>query len=124
MHPPIRPSLPVRPPSPLPTLAIIDAGCNSWLNQCVGLNNERHFLLFLVYFSVGCGCVSLWGWTPLLNTLDFANSVRATSPSPRADLDLVALPHPSIIHSNPLGSYVPHVCRCWSDGTLSGPVGD
>lgn len=46
-----------------------------WLNQCVGLNNERYFLLFLCYLSISCVCVGVWGWPLLLKTMDFTKDV-------------------------------------------------
>lgn len=33
-----------------------------WLNQCVGLYNERYFVLFLIYLSTGCMVVVATGW--------------------------------------------------------------
>jgi hypothetical protein len=33
-----------------------------WLNQCVGLGNERYFVLFMVWLSIGCFVVMISGW--------------------------------------------------------------
>ncbi|UZJ54960.1 hypothetical protein CBS101457_004280 [Exobasidium rhododendri] len=33
-----------------------------WLNQCVGLGNERYFVLFMVWLSTGCLVVMVTGW--------------------------------------------------------------
>ncbi|KAM0788532.1 hypothetical protein ACM66B_001660 [Microbotryomycetes sp. NB124-2] len=42
-----------------------------WIKQCVGLHNERYFVLFLCYFSVSCGFAAFWGWNPMWTALDF-----------------------------------------------------
>ncbi|ORY73264.1 DHHC palmitoyltransferase-domain-containing protein [Leucosporidium creatinivorum] len=42
-----------------------------WIKQCVGLHNERYFLLFLIYFSIACGFAAWWGWKPLMMALSF-----------------------------------------------------
>lgn len=49
-----------------------------WINQCVGLNNERYFVLFLLYFAVGCGCVGAWGWRPVFSMLKLDDDVSPT----------------------------------------------
>lgn len=41
------------------------------INQCVGLGNERYFLLFMVYLSVSCLLVVYWGWRPLRSSWDW-----------------------------------------------------
>lgn len=33
-----------------------------WLNQAVGLHNERYFVMFLVWMVVACGTVAVTGW--------------------------------------------------------------
>lgn len=33
-----------------------------WLNQCVGLGNERYFVLFMAWLSFACGVVLWSGW--------------------------------------------------------------
>ncbi|PKI83554.1 protein S-acyltransferase [Malassezia vespertilionis] len=33
-----------------------------WINQCVGLGNERYFILFMLWFSVGAGFMGIAGW--------------------------------------------------------------
>lgn len=35
-----------------------------WLNQCVGLYNERYFMMFLFWLSFGCMVVVATGWRP------------------------------------------------------------
>ncbi|KAK4053490.1 hypothetical protein OIV83_001657 [Microbotryomycetes sp. JL201] len=55
----------VRPPKPGS-----DSSC-PWIKQCVGLHNERYFVLFLCYFSISCGFAAYWGWKPLWLALDF-----------------------------------------------------
>ena len=34
-----------------------------WINQCVGLGNERYFILFMVWFAVGCSVFVSTGWS-------------------------------------------------------------
>lgn len=33
-----------------------------WINQCVGLGNERYFILFMLWFSFGSSVLSITGW--------------------------------------------------------------
>ncbi|KAF5374532.1 hypothetical protein D9615_009074 [Tricholomella constricta] len=40
-----------------------------WINQCVGLHNERHFVMFMAYLVVSTFCVSVLGYTQLLEAL-------------------------------------------------------
>jgi len=41
-----------------------------WLNQCVGLGNERYFVLFMSYLFLACFSVTVLGWQPAWNALD------------------------------------------------------
>ncbi|KAI9610225.1 hypothetical protein KEM48_002658 [Puccinia striiformis f. sp. tritici PST-130] len=41
------------------------------INQCVGLRNERYFLLFLFYMSISCGWIVYWGWASFKASVDF-----------------------------------------------------
>ncbi|KWU41499.1 zf-DHHC-domain-containing protein [Rhodotorula sp. JG-1b] len=38
-----------------------------WIKGCVGLHNERSFVLFLVYFSIACLFAAWWGFDPAMN---------------------------------------------------------
>jgi len=40
-----------------------------WLNQCVGLHNERHFMLFLIYISLSSALYALLGWEHVFSAL-------------------------------------------------------
>jgi hypothetical protein len=42
-----------------------------WLNQCVGVGNERYFVLFMVWLSIGCFVVMISGWRVVLRSLSF-----------------------------------------------------
>lgn len=42
-----------------------------WLNGCVGLHNERYFLLFMCYLCLACGSVAVLGFSVMLQTLNF-----------------------------------------------------
>lgn len=40
-----------------------------WINQCVGLGNERYFILFMLWFSLGCCIFCVLGWRTFLHAL-------------------------------------------------------
>ena len=42
-----------------------------WLNQCVGVGNERYFVLFMVWLSIGCFVVMISGWRVVVSSLSF-----------------------------------------------------
>ncbi|TNY22744.1 DHHC palmitoyltransferase-domain-containing protein [Rhodotorula diobovata] len=42
-----------------------------WIKGCVGLHNERYFVLFLCYFSVSALFAAYWGLKPTLRCLNF-----------------------------------------------------
>lgn len=42
-----------------------------WLNQCVGIGNERYFVMFMVWLAIGCLVVILTGWRVVAQTLSF-----------------------------------------------------
>ncbi|KZT53292.1 zf-DHHC-domain-containing protein [Calocera cornea HHB12733] len=42
-----------------------------WINQCVGLRNERHFVLFMAYFVLACACFCTFGYPYFFLSLDF-----------------------------------------------------
>ncbi|CUA73831.1 hypothetical protein RSOLAG22IIIB_01349 [Rhizoctonia solani] len=42
-----------------------------WINQCVGLRNERHFILFMFYFVVATSCFVVAGYSKVWPALDF-----------------------------------------------------
>ncbi|THH31492.1 hypothetical protein EUX98_g2690 [Antrodiella citrinella] len=39
------------------------------INQCVGLHNERHFVMFLLYLMISTYCLSIAGWHHVLAAL-------------------------------------------------------
>ena len=43
-----------------------------WLNQCVGVGNERYFVLFMVWLSLGCFVVIFSGWRTVAKSVSFA----------------------------------------------------
>ncbi|BGP38635.1 hypothetical protein JCM10450v2_002585 [Rhodotorula kratochvilovae] len=43
-----------------------------WIKGCVGLHNERYFLLFLCYFSVAALFAAYWGFKPTMRCLSFS----------------------------------------------------
>ncbi|TFK27940.1 zf-DHHC-domain-containing protein [Coprinopsis marcescibilis] len=45
-----------------------DHHCPVRINQCVGLHNERHFVLFLAYLSVATFCVGALGYNQLIDS--------------------------------------------------------
>ncbi len=44
-----------------------------WLNQCVGLGNERYFVLFMAWLSFGCGIVLYSGWNVMKRSLSWSS---------------------------------------------------
>ncbi|KAI9602710.1 hypothetical protein H4Q26_002006 [Puccinia striiformis f. sp. tritici PST-130] len=50
------------------------------INQCVGLRNERYFLLFLFYMSISCGWIVYWGWASFKASVDFTTEWPFWSP--------------------------------------------
>nr|XP_019009035.1 vacuolar protein [Kwoniella pini CBS 10737]OCF47816.1 vacuolar protein [Kwoniella pini CBS 10737] len=42
-----------------------------WINACVGLHNQRHFVLFMAWLSTGCATVSITGYRAFLATFDY-----------------------------------------------------
>lgn len=40
-----------------------------WLNQCVGIGNERYFVLFMVWLAIGCSVVMFSGWRVMLKSI-------------------------------------------------------
>jgi palmitoyltransferase len=53
-----------------------------WIKGCVGLHNERSFVLFLVYFSIACLFAAWWGFDPAWKAL-----TAKYSDDPVSDLD-------------------------------------
>lgn len=45
------------------------SGSCPWIKGCVGLHNERSFVLFLVYFSIACFFAAWWGFDPAWKAL-------------------------------------------------------
>ncbi|GAA5855530.1 hypothetical protein JCM8547_007874 [Rhodosporidiobolus lusitaniae] len=56
-----------------------------WINGCVGLHNERYFLLFLFYFSTACFFAAYWGFGPTWRSMGFVSDgwVSWTHRAPR-----------------------------------------
>ncbi|KAH9885798.1 zf-DHHC-domain-containing protein [Cubamyces lactineus] len=50
-----------------------DHHCPVRINQCVGLHNERHFVLFMVYLVVASFCYAFFGWKHVLVGLGWFN---------------------------------------------------
>ncbi|KAI0696954.1 zf-DHHC-domain-containing protein [Cytidiella melzeri] len=46
-----------------------DHHCPVRVNQCVGLHNERHFVLFMVYLSIATFVYAWCGWSHVLSAL-------------------------------------------------------
>ncbi|KZT00941.1 zf-DHHC-domain-containing protein [Laetiporus sulphureus 93-53] len=46
-----------------------DHHCPVRINQCVGLHNERHFVLFLIYLSISTFCYAISGWPHVLSAM-------------------------------------------------------
>ena len=42
-----------------------------WLNSCVGLGNERYFVLFMTWLSIGCGVVAVSGFKVTRDAITF-----------------------------------------------------
>ncbi|KAH9814410.1 DHHC palmitoyltransferase-domain-containing protein [Melampsora americana] len=51
-----------------------------WINQCVGLHNERYFFLFLVYMTISNIWIVYWGWTSFLISTNFNRLWNFNSP--------------------------------------------
>ncbi|KAI1797062.1 DHHC palmitoyltransferase-domain-containing protein [Ganoderma leucocontextum] len=43
------------------------------INQCVGIHNERHFVLFLIYMVVATACFVAFGWRIVLVALGWSD---------------------------------------------------
>ena len=52
-----------------------------WLNQCVGLGNERYFILFMLWFSLGALIFAIAGWPIAYNAL--VNKIWMSTVFPR-----------------------------------------
>ncbi|KZP00010.1 zf-DHHC-domain-containing protein [Calocera viscosa TUFC12733] len=48
-----------------------DHHCPVRINQCVGLRNERHFVLFMAYFVLACACFCTLGYPYVFLSLNF-----------------------------------------------------
>ncbi|SPO37951.1 uncharacterized protein PSFLO_03428 [Pseudozyma flocculosa] len=42
-----------------------------WINGCVGIGNERYFVLFMTWLSIGCAVVTASGWRVVRETFEF-----------------------------------------------------
>ncbi|TFK49789.1 zf-DHHC-domain-containing protein [Heliocybe sulcata] len=48
-----------------------DHHCPVGVNQCVGLHNERHFILFMVYLIIASFCYVVLGWHQFLEAIGY-----------------------------------------------------
>lgn len=48
-----------------------------WLNQCVGVGNERYFVLFMVWLAIGCMVVVGSGWSVVRQSISFKEVSKA-----------------------------------------------
>ncbi|WVQ96343.1 hypothetical protein IAU59_003447 [Kwoniella sp. CBS 9459] len=51
-----------------------------WINACVGLHNQRHFVLFMAWLSVGCTTVCTTGYHHFLDTFRYRAEWPALTP--------------------------------------------
>ncbi|OCF40180.1 vacuolar protein [Kwoniella heveanensis CBS 569] len=51
-----------------------------WINACVGLHNQRHFVLFMAWLSVGCTIVCTTGYHHFLDTFSYRAEWPALTP--------------------------------------------
>ncbi|WRT69363.1 uncharacterized protein IL334_006347 [Kwoniella shivajii] len=42
-----------------------------WINACVGIHNQRHFVLFMAWLSLACTTVAATGYHQFLSTFDY-----------------------------------------------------
>jgi len=42
-----------------------------WINACVGLHNQRHFVLFMMWLSLGALIVAVLGYPHFWPSIDF-----------------------------------------------------
>jgi palmitoyltransferase len=87
-----------------------------WINGCVGLHNERYFLLFLFYFSIACFFAAYWGFKPMWRAMGFGENWKVrfslTSFSPLSKEAKLTLSFRQLAagvgSSNTKGVYAPH----------------
>ncbi|KAL7423685.1 hypothetical protein Q5752_001267 [Cryptotrichosporon argae] len=58
---------------------LMDHHC-PWINGCVGLHNQRHFVLFMLWLSAGCFAVATLGYPHFWASIDTRESWPAYSP--------------------------------------------
>ncbi|KAL1405134.1 hypothetical protein Q8F55_008757 [Vanrija albida] len=58
---------------------LMDHHC-PWINACVGLHNQRHFVLFMFWITLGCWTVLLVGFARFWETFDFVTEWDAYTP--------------------------------------------
>ncbi|WWD19997.1 hypothetical protein CI109_104470 [Kwoniella shandongensis] len=51
-----------------------------WINGCVGLYNQRHFVLFMAWLSIGCWTVCGLGYRHFINTFSYRSEWKAYTP--------------------------------------------
>ncbi|WVQ79515.1 hypothetical protein IAT38_001614 [Cryptococcus sp. DSM 104549] len=51
-----------------------------WINGCVGLHNQRHFVLFMAWLSLGCWSVCALGYSRFIDTFSYHSVWPAYTP--------------------------------------------
>ncbi|XAO25425.1 hypothetical protein I312_104248 [Cryptococcus bacillisporus CA1280] len=51
-----------------------------WINNCVGLHNQRHFVLFMAWLSIGCWVTAVLGYHRFLDTFKYRSEWNSWTP--------------------------------------------